>query len=85
MPDRWQTSGQTLLNSVMHCVGKTLGAVAGGYWYSHGAMWGRRSGCGLYLLAAVVAGGVLVAHTLASCVLCLCGRPALLTPRGHRK
>ena len=65
----------------MNSVGPIAGQLIGGRVIERGRFLGRSRGRALYLLAAVLAAAVVLAHLCASAVLVLCGRRALLTPR----
>jgi len=71
------------MNSAMNCIGRTSGALLGGFYMANGALWGRREGYALYTLTAVISGGVLLAHAVVSLLLRLCGQPAMLAPTAN--
>ena len=80
VPREWRTSGQLLLNTCMWSVGRTAGAIFGGQFYHHGAIFGLRGGRALYAVAAFGAVAVLATHTAATCLLRGCGYRGLHTP-----
>ena len=68
-PDRWQTTGQLLLNTMMWSVGRTAGSLFGGYWYEHGTLFGHRHGRALYWAAFLGAAGLLALHSFLTALL----------------
>ena len=70
-----------VLKTSMNSVGPIAGQLIGGRVIERGRFLGRSRGRALYLLAAVLAAAVVLAHLCTSAVLLLCGRRALLTPR----
>ena len=76
-PDRWQTTGQLLLNTMMWSVGRTVGSLFGGFWYHHGSIFGHRNGRALYWVGFLGGAGLLMLHTLLTVLLRCCGSRGL--------
>lgn len=79
-PEEWQTTGQLLLNTCMWSVGRTTGALFGGFFYHHGALLGLHGGRALYLASCFGGLAVLAVHTAITLALRFCGMRGLHTP-----
>ena len=80
LPEKAQNTGMLTLNTMFNSVGRTAGALAGGFFLVHGELFGYRGGKALYTLSALLTSAVVAVHLLTNLLLRICGEPTLLTP-----